>query len=84
MSNLPIFVDFPGPGSIKPIPQSNSHFGKIFEVGFQGTVDEVRESQNPQKSTGSTIVAHTAFELKGFWRRGLLATDAMQLGWVRS
>ena len=60
----------PGPGSLKPIPQSNSHFGKIFEVGFQGMADEVRESQNPQKSTGSTIVRHTAFELKGCWSGG--------------
>ena len=55
------------PCSLRPIPQSNSHFGKIFEVGFQGMADEVRESQNPQKSTGSTIVRHTALELKGCW-----------------
>ena len=48
---------YPGPGSLKPIPQSNSHFGKIFDVGFQGAADEVRESQNPSKSTGSTIAA---------------------------
>ena len=50
------------------MPRSNSHFGKIFEIGFQGAGHEVREVIKPTKNYWFNHCRHAAFQSRlGYW-----------------